>query len=97
SSARRPYPRYNSAGLTQTGGSSSYQGVTIQADRRMAGGLWFNANYTYAKGLTDVDLRSYPSAAQQNQYARYLERADDGNLRRQQLRFSYLYDLPIGR
>ena len=97
SSARRPYARYNNANLTQTGGSSTYQGFTIQADRRMAGGLWFNANYTYAKALTDVDLRGYASAPQQNQYQRYLERSDDGNLRRQQLRFSYLYDLPIGR
>lgn len=97
SAARRPYPRFNSATLIQTGGSSTYNGLTVQADRRMAGGLWFNANYTLAKGITDVDLRSYSSGAQQNQYARYLERADDGNLRRHQLRFSYLYDLPFGR
>jgi hypothetical protein len=97
SAARRPYARFNAANLIQTGGSSTYHGFTIQADRRMAGGLWFNANYTWAKGLTDVDLRSYSTGIQQNQYARYLERADDGNLRRQQLRFSYIYDLPIGR
>lgn len=63
----------------------------------MAGGLWYNVNYTYAKGLTDVDLRSYTAGIQQNQYARFLERADDGNLRRHQLRVSHLYDLPFGR
>jgi hypothetical protein len=96
-SARRPYQRFNSANLTQSGGSSIYHGFTIQADRRMAGGLWFNANYTWAKALTDVNLRSYSSSAQQNQYQRYLERADDPNLRRQQLRFSYVYELPVGR
>ena len=94
--ANRPYPRFSTASLIQTGGSSTYNGLTIQADRRMAGGLWFNANYTWCKGLTDVDLRGYSSGAQQNQWSRYLERSDDGNLRRQQLRFSYLYDLPIG-
>lgn len=97
SSARRPYARFNSASLIQTGGSSTYHGFTIQADRRMAGGLFFNVNYTWAKGITDVDLRGYSSGAQQNQYARYLERSDDSNLRRQQLRFSYVYELPIGR
>ncbi|MBI3684333.1 MAG: carboxypeptidase regulatory-like domain-containing protein [Acidobacteria bacterium] len=97
SAARRPYPRFNSANLIQTGGSSMYHGLTIQADRRMTRGLWFNANYTWAKALTDTDLRGYPAGIQQNQYERYLERSDDGNLRRQQLRFSYVYDLPFGR
>jgi hypothetical protein len=97
SAARRPYPRFNSANLIQTGGSSIYHGLTVQADRRMAGGLWFNANYTWAKGLTDVDLRGYSSGAQQNQYQRSLERSDDGNLRRHELRFSYVFELPLGR
>jgi hypothetical protein len=97
SAARRPFPRFNSANLVQAGGSSTYHGLTIQADRRMSNGLWFNVNYTLAKALTDLDLRSYPSGIQQNQYTRYLERADDANLRRHQLRFSYLFDLPFGR
>jgi hypothetical protein len=97
SSARRPYQRFNNAALTQTGGSSNYHGFTIQADRRMSKGLWFNANYTLAKALTDVDLNSYRGGLQQNQYQRYLERADDRNIRRQQLRFSYVYELPVGR
>jgi hypothetical protein len=97
SSARRPYQRFNDVNLTQSGGSSIYHGFTVQADRRMAQGLWFNVNYTLAKALTDVDLRSYSATPQQNQYQRYLERGDDGNHRRQQLRFSYVYDLPVGR
>jgi hypothetical protein len=96
-SARRPYPLYNSASLTQSGGSSIYHGFTIQADRRISGGLSFNANYTWAKALTDVSLTSYPFSFSQNQYARYLERADDDWVRRQQLRFSYIYELPFGK
>ena len=97
SAARRPYPRFNSASLVQTGGSANYHGFTAQADRRMSRGLWFNVNYTYAKGLTDTALGSYTAGIQQNQYARYLERADDPALRRQQLRFSYVWDIPVGR
>jgi len=97
SAARRPYPRFNSASLIQTGGGASYNGLTMQADRRMSRGLWFNINYTLAKALTDTNLNSYSTGAQQNQYARYLERGDDPNIRRQQLRFSYVWDLPIGR
>ena len=63
----------------------------------MSRGLWFNVNYTWAKALTDVDLRTYSASAQQNQYQRNLERADDPNIRRQQLRFSYIYELPFGK
>jgi hypothetical protein len=95
--ARRPYPRFESAELIQTGGSSIYHGFTVQADRRVASDLTFNVNYTWAKALTDVNLRDYTSGAQQNQYQRYLERADDPNIRRQQLRFSYIYNLPVGK
>jgi hypothetical protein len=97
SDSRRPYSRFTSVTLTQTGGSSIYHGLTIQADRRVGRSLLFNLNYTWAKALTDVDLRSSSAGIQQNQYQRYLERADDPNIRRQQLRFNYLYDLPVGK
>lgn len=95
--ANRPYPLFNSASLTQSGGSSIYHGMIVQAERRMAKGLYFNANYTWAKALTDVNLRDYIPGAQQNQYQRFLERGDDPNIRRQNLRFSYTYELPIGK
>ena len=97
SNARRPYSRFNNVTLTQTGGSSIYHGFTIQADRRISRSLLFNVNYTWAKSLSDLDLRSSSPGIQQNQYNRSLERADDGNIRRQQLRFNYVYDLPFGR
>jgi hypothetical protein len=95
--SRRPYPQFTGVTVTQTGGQSIYHGLTVQADRRMARGLSFNVNYTFAKALTDVDLRTYSASAQQNQYQRNLERADDPNIRRQQLRFSYIYELPFGK
>ena len=97
SAARRPYPRYNSAELTQAGASSIYHGLTVQADRRLSRGLWFNVNYTWAKALTDIALGDFGLRAQQNQYQRFLERADEPRHRRQQLRFSYGYQLPFGR
>lgn len=97
SSGRRPYQTFNAVTMTTTGGSSIYHGLTIQADRRVGQSLLFNVNYTWAKALTDVDLRSSSPGIQQNQYNRSLERGDDPNIRRQQLRFNYLYDLPFGR
>jgi hypothetical protein len=97
SSARRPYQSFSGITMTTPGGSSIYHGLTIQADRRVGRSLLFNVNYTWAKALSDVDLRSTSPGSQQNQYNRSLERADDPNIRRQTLRFNYLYDLPVGR
>ncbi len=95
--SRRPYPLFNTASLIQSGVSATYHGFTVQADRRMSKGLWFNVNYTLAKAITDGGLNGYTAGIQQNQYARFLERADDPAIRRQQLRFSYVYDIPVGR
>jgi len=96
--SRVPYPQYSSITFTQTGASSIYNGLNIQADRKLRGGLTFNANYTWAKALTDLFLNSgnEGSMVQQNQYQRYLERGDDPDIRRQQLRFSYVWELPFG-
>src|SRR5205823_6509318 len=81
-----------------TGGSSIYHGFNIQADRRLSKGLSFNVNYTWAKGLTDTSLGGFSfNSFNQNQYSRFLERADDPIIRRQLLRFSYVYRLPFGR
>ena len=63
----------------------------------MGRGLTFNANYTWAKALTDANLRDYAAGFDQNQWTRALERGDDPNIRRQVLVFSYIYELPVGR
>jgi hypothetical protein len=96
---RVAFPQYGYVNLTQTGASSIYHGLNLQADRKMRGGLSFNANYTWSKALSDLFLYSgnRGTSVQQNQYQRYLERGDDPDIRRQQLRFSYIWELPIGR
>ena len=95
--ARQAFPDFNVVNVRTTGTSSIYHGLTVQADRRMGNGLWFNINYTLAKAITDGDLRGFSPGIQQNQYQRYLERADDQRIRRHTLRFSYIYEFPYGR
>jgi hypothetical protein len=90
------FPAFTSVLYEQAGGMSSYNGLTIQADRHVSRGLTFNVNYTWAKALTNVDLRTYNSVPQQNQYDLSLERADDPNIIPRQLRFSFVYELPFG-
>lgn len=96
SSANRPYPLFNSVNLTQTGGSSIYHGMNLTAEHRLSGGMSFSINYTWSKALTDALLAGKAASFAQNQYARYLERGDDDWIRRQQFRFSYVYELPFG-
>jgi hypothetical protein len=91
-----PYQLFSSVGYNQTGGSSSYNGLNVKANRRVGRGLTFNANYTWAKALTDVGLNGYLNGSQQNQYDRALERGDDPAIRRHLIIFSYIYELPIG-
>lgn len=95
--ANLPYQLFSSVGFTQTGASSIYHGLTVKADRRVGRGFTFNANYTWAKAITDADLRNYATGYDQNQWNRRLERADDPNIRRQVLVFSYIYELPFGK
>ncbi|HET9320994.1 MAG TPA: hypothetical protein VFO27_14500, partial [Bryobacteraceae bacterium] len=92
-----PYQLFGSVGYTQTGASSIYHGLAIKADRRVGRGLTFNANYTWAKAITDANLRDYATGYDQNQWNRSLERSDDPNIRRQILTFSYIYELPVGK
>ena len=91
-----PYQQYGNFGYNQTGGSSIYHGLNVKANRRVGRGLTFNANYTWAKSLTDVGLNGYLNGAQQNQYNRALERGDDPAIRRHLVIFSYIYELPLG-
>ena len=91
-----PYQQFSSVGYNQTGGSSIYHGLNVKANRRVGRGLTFNANYTWAKSLTDVGLNGYINASQQNQYNRALERGDDPAIRRHLVIFTYIYELPFG-
>src|ERR1700694_4095812 len=72
----RIFPLFNGVALTQSGGSSIYHGMSIQAERRISRGLSFNANYTWAKALTDVSLTNYAKGFTQKRYTRFLDRGE---------------------
>ena len=66
--ANQPYPLFSSVNMTESGGSSIYHGLTVQADHRFKNGLQFNANYAWAKGMTAYSLWGGGQASKQNQY-----------------------------
>ncbi len=95
SAANLPYPLFNTVNMTESGGSSIYHGLTVQADHRFRNGLQFNANYAWAKGMTAYSLWG-GGGFQQNQYNQQLEYAPDPLVRKQQLEFDFVYELPVG-
>jgi hypothetical protein len=51
-----PFPQYPDITYADNGGSHDYHGVTIEAERRFSGGLFFQAAYTAARDLGDTLL-----------------------------------------
>lgn len=93
--ANRPYPLFNAVDMQESGSSSIYHGLTIQADHRFRNELQFNAIYAWGKAMTSASLWG-GTGFTQNQYDRKLEYARDPLVRSQQLRFDFIYELPVG-
>jgi hypothetical protein len=54
--SRRPNPLFGSILLLQSDQKASYNGIQITAAKRMSRNVSFNANYTYSKTLSGVEL-----------------------------------------
>ena len=99
--ALRPFPQYqNIVTGVQNGdksGHSSYHAMVLKVDRRFAGGLTFNWNYTLSKLMTDSDTYFANGGAAQDHYNRRLEKSIGQYDQTHVLKFSTLYDLPFGK
>jgi len=104
-----PYPHFdesNGNGVTtdvQMIGSSIYHGLQLSAEKRFSNGLEFLVNYTWSKSIDDSStgddnvtwLGSFTSLQDPNKP--WLERSLSTFDTPSVLKFSYSYDLPIGR
>jgi hypothetical protein len=96
-----PYPQYcgNIYGQNESLGNSTYHALQLTAEKRFSNGLYFLANYTLSKTLTDAD---YSQSTQGPTYAispfegrrqKALSIQDTPN----SFLFSTAYELPFGR
>jgi hypothetical protein len=104
-----PYPQFDESGGNgvttdvQMIGSSIYHGLQISADKHFSNGLEFLVNYTWSKSIDDSSigddnvtwLGSFTSLQDPNKP--WLERSLSTFDTPSVLKFSYSYDLPIGR
>jgi hypothetical protein len=104
SAANTPYPGWGQLVSAVNGGGQNYQAMQLEVKHRQGHGLFFQANYTWAKNLSDAQGDAPNSFPGEIVYAapvsnRFDLRADRGNVYatpRQRLLFSGIYQLPFG-
>ena len=104
-----PFPQYSGGGTagvpTGTGvfyhfpyfGHSSYNALQVVATRRLSKGLGFLVSYAFQKTLTNTDGASIYYASSQDVYNRKLEKSVAFFDHTQQLRLTWIYELPFGK
>lgn len=98
SDERRPFPQYRSINLIDNGGNQIYHGLQLEAQRRMATGLFFQSSWTWAKTIADVDDADDDGGGSiENPWNRRAERAPQGYSFKHRWSTSVVYQLPFGK
>ena len=98
--ALRPYPQFLNidtvAGGGDHSGHSTYHAAVVRVEKRYAHGLQFLTSYALSKILTDAD-GYWPGGAAMDPYNRRLEKSIGQYDITHNLKFSAVWDLPIGK
>ncbi len=104
--ANRPYPGWQQIENNITRGQSSYHALQAKFERRLSGGLYALASYTYARtedeigawgaGADGVQARVNPDLSNVDEALRG-ERGPNGQIPRQRFTLSEVWQLPVGR
>lgn len=89
--ALRPYKGWGSLTAVETASSSLYNAMAVRLGRRFSHGFSFDANYTWARDLGDVDEDTSAVATPFNIHAGWAPTIYD---RKQMLTATYAYDFP---
>jgi hypothetical protein len=101
---RAPYPNWFTLLSTENAGFQNYQALEVGLTRKLSNGLSFQANYSFAKNLSDAQGDAPSGFASEVAYGlavsnRYDLRADRGNVegtRRHRALLTGSYELPFG-
>lgn len=96
--SRRPYPLFQNIVLNENGGNHSYNALSTQVERRWLQGLSFQASWTWAKNLTDVEETGATEGGStiENAYDRSRQRGDTIYNPRHRVITNVLWELPFG-
>jgi hypothetical protein len=97
----RPYPQFEGIGGDTYNGISNYNSLQVAAERRLASGWSFSANYTWSHFLNDQDSSGWGGhGGTQNYQNGYDPHANYGPSNfdiRHSFKTSVVYQLPFGR
>ena len=96
-----PYPQYGGGGVSYQFphfGSSNYNALQVVASHRVTKGLGFLISYAFQKTLTNTDSASiYYGGTSQDVYNRRLEKSVASFDHTQQLKLTWILELPFGK
>ncbi len=99
-----PYPNWFTLLSTENAGFANYQAVQVEANHKMGKGVFFQANYTLARNLSDAQGDAPSGFASEVAYGlavsnRFDLAADRGNVEgtpRHRLQLNGIYQIPVG-
>jgi hypothetical protein len=103
SQALRPFPQYDNidtSGGSNNDGHSTYHALELSMEERFGHGLYMLVSYTFCKLLTNADgdkVLNNGAGPAQNTYNIAAEKAVGAQDTTQNLRISYVYDVPVGK
>jgi len=89
----RPFPKYSGIQYQTNGAGHQYHALELEAKRRMAAGLHFEVNWTWARDIGDLERGNEP----ENPFDRTRERGVWPDIPTHSLRGNLIYELPLGR
>ena len=96
-----PYPQYGGGGVFfqfPHFGKSNYNAAQVVASRRLSKGVGFLIAYSFQKSLTNTDSANvYYGGTSQDVYNRGLEKSVASFDHTQQLRLTWIWELPFGK
>jgi hypothetical protein len=89
----RLFPRYPGIGYFTNGAGHQYHSLTLEAERQLAKGLYFQSSWVWARDIGDLNR----GAAPENPFDRKRERAVWEDIPTHRVTNNWVYQLPFGR
>ena len=89
----RMYPQYPGINYITNGAGHQYNGLTLEAQRHLSRGVYFQTSYTLARDIYDLDRGGAPEDA----FNRVRERAVAMDIPTHRYNLNWVYQLPFGK
>jgi hypothetical protein len=89
----RPFPQYPDISYFTNGAGHQYHSLTLEAERQMAKGLYFQSSWVWARDIGDLNRGASP----ENPFDRRRERAVWEDIPTHRVTNNWVYQLPFGR